>query len=104
VLAAGYLFTAAIIGSDPHPGDRSRVLVACVLVAAVAAHGVLAKYLYAHPPHGVGVVEAEAGAQVMYYGGALIEGVIIVVFCARWYRAAGRRMLSTTRRTAARRS
>lgn len=92
LLFAGFLFTAAVIGVDPSPHRPRRVLVAIVLVVVMASHGVLAKWLYANPPTSVSVVDAQQGAQFMYYAGALIEGAIIVIFCAQWYRAAGRRL------------
>jgi putative membrane protein len=95
LLVAGYLFTAAIIGLDPAPHPPPRALVATVLVLAIASHGILAKYLYAHPPAGAGVGDVQQGAQLMYYGGAWVEAVLIVIFCARWYRAAGRRLSDT---------
>ena len=91
LLAAGYLFTAAIIGLDPRPHPSPRAMAVTVLVATMAAHSILAKYLYAHPPVGYEQASVEAGAQLMYYGGAWIEGTVVVVFCAQWYRAAGRR-------------
>jgi putative membrane protein len=87
VLAAGYLFTAAIIGVDPaphRPGPRVR---AAVLVAFLAAHGILAKHLYAHPPPGVPQAQAEAGGQLMYYGGDALDLVLIAIFCWQWYVA-----------------
>jgi putative membrane protein len=87
VLVAGYLFTAAIIGADPaphRPGPRVR---AAVLVAFLAAHGILAKHLYAHPPPGVPQAHAEAGAQLMYYGGDVLDLVLIAIFCWQWYAA-----------------
>lgn len=89
LLLAGYLFTAAMISPDPRPHPVARPIAAAVLVLALAAHGVLAKYLYAHPPAAFAAADVRAGAQLMYYAGAWVEAVIIVVFCAQWYRAAG---------------
>nr|WP_231747481.1 cytochrome c oxidase assembly protein [Auraticoccus cholistanensis] len=90
VLLAGYLFTAAVVGVDPDP-HRSPVAVrATVLVAFVAAHSVLAKWLYAHPPAGTGVREAEVGAQLMYYGGDVVHLALMVLLGLAWYRATGR--------------
>lgn len=94
LLIAGYLLAAAVVGSDPQPHGPRRVLTAVVLVLSIAAHSILAKWLYAHPPVGVPLPAAEQGSQLMYYGGALVEGALIVVFCARWYAARGRRMPS----------
>jgi putative membrane protein len=56
-----------------------------VLLAALAGHGVLAKYLYAYPPRGFPAGEAETGAYLMYYGGALVEAALITVFCGQEY-------------------
>uniref|UniRef100_UPI002811A0CA cytochrome c oxidase assembly protein n=1 Tax=Microbacterium sp. TaxID=51671 RepID=UPI002811A0CA len=92
LLISGFIFTAAIIGLDPAPHAPRRVLRAVVLVLAMASHAVLAKYLYANPPAGIPVEAAHDGAQLMYYGGALIEVVIVIIFCAQWYRDAGRRL------------
>ncbi|MFC0851999.1 cytochrome c oxidase assembly protein [Halalkalibacter oceani] len=87
VFIAGYLFTAAIISIDPAPHQASVRYRAVVLLLALAAHGILAKYLYAYPPEGVPPAEAEAGAMLMYYGGDLIDAVLIFLFCAQVYRA-----------------
>ena len=92
LLVAGYLFTAAVIGIDPRPHPPSRAVSVIVLVLVMASHGILAKYLYAHPPIGVPVADAHEGAQLMYYLGAWVEGAIIVIFCTQWYRAAGQRL------------
>jgi putative membrane protein len=56
-------------------------------VLFLAAHGILAKYLYGHPPAGVPAGAGRAGAELMYYGGDLIDLALIVVFCWQWYRA-----------------
>jgi putative membrane protein len=85
VLAAGYLFTASIVGVDPAP-HRSRPAVRAVaLVLASAAHGTLAKHLYAT---GWG-----DGAMVMYYGGDAVELLLAVLLCRRWLTAADRSRL-----------
>ncbi|GAA0259281.1 cytochrome c oxidase assembly protein [Cryptosporangium japonicum] len=78
MLLAGYLFTAAILGTHPRPaGFRFR---AAVLVAASAGHGILAKYLYARSPG------AEPGALLLYYGGDAVDLVLAVLFCRAWFR------------------
>lgn len=86
-VAAGFLFTAAVIGVDPaphRPGRRTRAL---VLIAFLAAHDILAKYVYAHPPAGVAAAPAEAGARLMYYGGDLLDLLLITIFLRQWYTA-----------------
>lgn len=87
VFAAGYLFTAAVLGVDPAPHLPGHATRAAVLVIFLAAHGILAKHLYGHPPAGIAAGEAQAGAMLMYYGGDLIDLVLIVLLCRRWYAA-----------------
>lgn len=87
LLLAGYLFTAAIIGVDPAPHRPAWLIRASVLVLALGAHAVLAKWLYAHPPDGVPLADAETGSQLMYYGGDLVDLLLIVVFCRQWFHA-----------------
>jgi putative membrane protein len=83
VLVAGYLFTAALVGRDPAP-HRPLGLRAAVLVAAVAAHNVLAKVLVADPPSGVSATDALAGGQIMYYLGAPVELGLFVLLGLEW--------------------
>lgn len=87
MFAAGTLFTVALVSPDPMPHRRSYGHRAAVLIAALAAHDILAKYLYAHPPIGVSADAAHAGAMIMYYGGDAVDVALIVVLCAGWYRA-----------------
>jgi putative membrane protein len=86
LLIAGYLFTASIVGRDPAPHRPGRRFRAVVLIAFLAAHGTLAKYLYGHPPGGTPAGHAPAAAMIMYYGGDLLDLILIVVFCRQWYR------------------
>nr|WP_236571128.1 cytochrome c oxidase assembly protein [Microbacterium hydrocarbonoxydans] len=91
-LLAGYLFTAAIIPIDPAPHRAGFPLRMGIVILALAAHGILAKTLYAHPPAGVEVMDAHAGAMLMYYAGDLIDVAIITILCAQWYRESGRNL------------
>lgn len=91
VLVAGYLFTAAVVGVDPAPDRPGPAVRAAVLVLASAAHGVLAKHLYAAPPPGVAAADAEAGAMLMYYGGDAVEVVLAVLLCRAWLATTWRR-------------
>ncbi|MFS0866593.1 cytochrome c oxidase assembly protein [Microbacterium sp. 179-B 1A2 NHS] len=90
-LLAGYLFTASIAPADPAPHRAPLRTRAIVLVAAVAAHGILAKLLYSAPPTGVATADARTGSQLMFYGGDAVDVVLIVLICAEWYRVTGRR-------------
>lgn len=83
LLVVGYVFTASIIGRDPDPHRASMPVRSIVLVLFMAAHAVLAKWLYGHPPAGVEVDDARVGAQVMYYGGDAVDLMIIVLLCAQ---------------------
>ncbi|AWB85227.1 cytochrome c oxidase assembly protein [Mycetocola zhujimingii] len=87
---AGYLLVASLIGVDPNPHRAGYPLRAVVLVAALAGHGILSKYLYAHPPAGVSLAEAQSGSVLMYYGGDVADAALIVILCLQWYRAAGK--------------
>ncbi|MEV6632601.1 cytochrome c oxidase assembly protein [Actinoplanes sp. NPDC051470] len=96
--AAGYLFTAAVIGVDPAPHRPGRRTRASVLIAFLAAHDILAKFVYAHPPAGVAAAQAEAGAQLMYYGGDLLDLLLITIFLHQWYTAVAPASPRTPRR------
>ena len=87
VLLAGYLFTASVVGRDPDPHRASVRVRSGVLIAFVAAHAVLAKWLYAHPPAGVDPVDARVGAQLMYYGGDVVDVTLVVLLLGGWYAA-----------------
>jgi putative membrane protein len=76
VLAAGYLFTAAVVGVDPAPHRARPAVRATALVLASAAHGVLAKHLYA--------TDWGTGALVMYYGGDVVEVTLAALLCREW--------------------
>jgi putative membrane protein len=87
ILLAGYLFTASVVGADPDPHRASVPLRAGVLVVFVAVHSILAKWLYAHPPAGVHATDGEVGAQLMYYGGDVVDVTLIVLLLTQWYVA-----------------
>ena len=86
LLISGYLLTTALVGRDPLPHRRGYGHRAVVLMALMAAHAILAKSLYATPPMGVPIDQAEAGAMIMYYGGDALSLVLVVWLCTDWYR------------------
>lgn len=90
LLVVGYVFTASIIGRDPDPHRASMRARSVILVLFIAAHSVLAKSLYALPPDGVGASDARLGAQVMYYGGDVVDVAIIVLLFIGHARATRR--------------
>ncbi|WP_257009926.1 cytochrome c oxidase assembly protein [Evansella halocellulosilytica] len=87
VFLAGYLFTIAMIYIDPSSHRTSFFYRSAIFVFALAGHGILAKYIYAYPPDGVSTVQAERGAIIMYYGGDIIDAIIIFIFCYQWYHS-----------------
>lgn len=89
-LVVGYLYTVSFVSIDPAPHRPSFPFRASVLVLSLAAHGAIAKSLYAYPPQGLNIADVRQGAELMYYGGDAVDLVIIVLLCAEWYRYAGR--------------
>ncbi len=87
VFLAGYLFTISLIYIDPTPHRYSFVYRVSVFIFALAGHGILSKYIYGFPPDGVSISEAQTGGMLMYYGGDLIDLLLIFVLCLHWYRA-----------------
>lgn len=87
VFVAGYLFTIAIIYVDLTPHRTSYLYRSIVLVIALAAHGILSKYIYINPPAGTSAITAQVGAMIMYYGGDFIDMMIIFILCLQWYKA-----------------
>lgn len=96
ILLAGYVFTISMLYIDPVAHRYGYVYRAVVAVIAAALHGMLAKYIYIHPPAGIPLGEAETGAMWMYYGGDLVQLIIIGLFCYRWYRDARPRKLAVS--------
>ncbi|TWE01758.1 putative membrane protein [Neobacillus bataviensis] len=87
IFLAGYVFTLSIIYIDPAPHRLSFLHRGLVFATALSGHGILAKYIYAHPPAGVGAEQAKMAGMVMYYGGDVIELVLIIIFCYQWYKS-----------------
>lgn len=91
-LLAGYVLTASVVGRDPDPHRASAAVRTAAVVLVAAAHAVLAKHLYGHPPAGVDAADARSGALLMYYGGDAVDLVLLVLVAAGWYAAGGRRV------------
>lgn len=103
VFLAGCLLAWAIVGIDPvrrRPGARARL---AALVVAGAGHDTLAQLMYAHglPSGGGTIASRHAGAELMYYGGTIIDIAFAVVLMAQWYQSGGRALARTARRKAA---
>ena len=87
MVLTGYLFAFSLVGRDPAPHRPALGVRAGVLVAAVAAHDVLAKLLYAYPPPGVPAATAEAAGELLYYGSAPVHLVLFVLLGREWAAA-----------------
>ncbi|WP_244857085.1 cytochrome c oxidase assembly protein [Oceanobacillus sp. J11TS1] len=83
---AGYVFTIAVLYIDPIRYRYSYTYRTVVFIIALAGHGILSKYIYAFPPEGIPKYHAEIGAQVMYYGGDIIDIVLITILFYHWYQ------------------
>lgn len=94
VLASGCLVAWVFAGLDPVPQRGGPPLRASALLLALATHAVVAKLLYAGilAPDGVAGPARRAGAQVLYYGGDLVDLGLLVAVGARWYAAGGREL------------
>lgn len=92
VMTAGLLFTFAVCQLDPVRRRWGTAVRGATLLAAGAAHAVLAKGLYATAPPGTAftATDLRTGSQLMYYGGDAVEVALAVVLALRWYGAAGR--------------
>jgi putative membrane protein len=84
---AGYFFTASILYIDPMSHRFSFLYRSIVCLITLAAHAILSKYIYAHPPIGVPFDQAKMGGMMMYYGGNIIDAVLIYFLCFQWFRA-----------------
>ncbi|MFG2047446.1 cytochrome c oxidase assembly protein [Micromonospora sp. NPDC048935] len=105
-LAAGYLFTWSLAGPDPAPRRPGLAVRVGALLGAAAGHAVLAKHLYARAgilPPGLDNPDPEtlrSAAQLMYYGGDLVELLLATALFATWYNDRPRRLRASTRRLA----
>ncbi|MGK5627863.1 cytochrome c oxidase assembly protein [Streptomyces sp. URMC 123] len=92
VPAAGLLFAFAVCQLDPVRRRWSPAVRGLTLLAAGAAHAVLAKSLYVAPPPGTAFAppDLRTGARLMYYGGDLVDVALAVALAAQWYAATGR--------------
>jgi putative membrane protein len=102
-LLSGWLLATTLVRAEPLPGRASLRLRAGCLAAVWAAHDALAKYLYGHAavlaaPDTGSVRDWRLGAQLLWYGGDLVELALAVALFATWYAAQGRRHARHRRR------
>jgi len=101
MLLTGCLLSWAVIGIDPvrrRPGTWVRLT---ALIIAAAGHDTLAKLIYAWnlPAAGGPIASRHTGAELMYYGGTVIEVALAAIVMAQWYLVSGRALARTRRRS-----
>ena len=99
---AGCLLSWYLVGRDPTPSPPSTRARLVVLLLAAGSHNLLAKLMYAHhlPPHGGTPEQLQLGAQIMFYGGDVVEVLLAVVLLSNWYARTGRQLRHAERRRA----
>jgi len=70
-----------------------------VLIIATAGHDTLAKLIYAWNLPAGSIASRHTGAELMYYGGTVIEVALAAFVMAQWYLASGRALARTRRRS-----
>jgi putative membrane protein len=103
MFAAGCLLSWAIVGVDPtrrRPGFPARI---AALIVAGAAHDTLTKLMYAHdlPSGGGPISDRHTGAELMYYGGTVIDLALATVLMTQWWRVSGRTLARSARHATA---
>ena len=101
MFVAGCLLSWAVIGVDPvrrRPGTWVRLT---ALISAAAGHDTLAKLIYAWnlPAGGGPIASRHSGAELMYYGGTVIEVALAAVVMAQWHLVSGPALARTRRRS-----
>ncbi|HWL25186.1 MAG TPA: cytochrome c oxidase assembly protein [Ureibacillus sp.] len=87
IFLAGYFFTISIVYIDPTPHRTSFLMRSIVLILYMAGHSILSKWIYANPPGGVSKLDAEYGGLTMYYGGDLVDVILIIVLCYQLFHS-----------------
>ncbi|MEO2202732.1 cytochrome c oxidase assembly protein [Paenibacillus pabuli] len=93
IFIAGYLYTLSFLYIDPVFHRFSFVYRSIVLIISLAGHGILSKIIYVQPPSGVSLDQAKVGGMLMYYGGDMIDLVLIIILCSHWFRSTRPRMV-----------
>lgn len=97
---SGCLLSWLLVGVDPIRNRPRLGTSVMVLLVAAAAHDILAKFMYAHQmPVGAGPRDQiELGAQLLYYGGTVVEVALGIAMLSRWYAFSGRELRRQQRR------
>jgi putative membrane protein len=92
LLLSGCLLAWVVLGVDARPRRPGFGVRLGTLVIAAAAHDTVSKLLYARdlPAGGGTTADRQVGAELMYYGGTVVELLTAVALMAQWYGATGR--------------
>ena len=98
---AGCLLSWAVIGINPvrrRPGIPVRL---AALVIVGAGHDTLSMLMYAHnlPAGGGSIADRHMGAELMYYGGTIIDVALAIILMMQWYQSTGRELARSARRS-----
>jgi len=85
---SGFLFTTSIIAIEPFPHKFSFLFRSSIMIIALAGHDILSKLLFSNPLDSFGFDDVQFGAILMYYGGDLVDLLLITVLCYFWYKSA----------------
>ena len=101
IFLAGCLLSWAVIGLDPVRRRPGRWVRLTALIIAAAGHDTLSKLIYAWnlPVGGGPIASRHTGAELMYYGGTVIEVALAAIVMAQWYLISGRALARTRRRS-----
>jgi putative membrane protein len=101
LLLSGCLLAWVVVGVDPMPRRPGLGVRLGTLLIAAAAHDTVSKLLYARglPVGGGTTADRHDGAELMYYGGTVVELATAVALMAQWYGATGRAHRRRVRRS-----
>lgn len=95
---SGCLLADVVIGVDPMPRPTVTVRLV-VLVLAGASHDILSKLIYAKGLPAGAKGNTRVGAELLYYGGTVLDVALAAVVMAQWWRVTGRSLAHEVRRS-----
>lgn len=90
----GYFFTISVLSIPPLPNRASFRLRAITLILFMALHSILAKWLYANPLF-EDVASVQKGAMIMYYGGDIVDVLMVISLLYDYYKPSKREIVFT---------
>lgn len=90
----GYFFTISVLSIPPLPNRASFKLRAITLIIYMALHSILAKWLYANPLI-ADIASVQKGAVIMYYGGDIVDVLMVIILLYDYYKPSKREIVLT---------